>query len=142
MDRRRVALWVGIFAAVLLGLCGVGVAALAWVARGLGGDGQWTVVHQAPSQFHVTTKATVLHYREQGFQDPYFELIFEETDADAFLSQHGLTKGAPTQAPVDAPVKPDSAVELDGFVDDPLHRSGQLWKVGAKTFVYLVAFGT
>ncbi len=142
MDRRRVALWVGIFAAVLLGLCGVGVAALAFVARGLGGDGQWTVLHQAPAQFHLKTKATDFHYREQGFQDPYFELIFEVSDVDGFLAGHGLTKAGPAHAPNDAPVKPESAVELDGFVDDHLHRSGQLWKVGPKTFVYLVAFGT
>lgn len=143
MSGRKLALWLGIAAAAMLFLCGLGVVALAWVGSSLGGDGKWTVVHAAPPQFHVKTSATDFHFREMGFQDPHYELIFEVTDVERFLSDNTLKKGlAVPPATPDAPVKPATAIELEGFVDDQLYRSGQLWQVGDKTYVYLVAFGT
>lgn len=143
MSGRRIALWLGIGAATMLFLCGLGVAGLAWVGSSLGGDGQWTVVHVAPPQFHVKTTATDLHFREMGFQDPHFELIFEVTDVERFLSDNALKKGITVPpATFDPPIKATSAVELEGFVDDQLFRSGQLWEANGKTYAYLVAFGT
>ena len=143
MSGRKLAVWLGIGAAAMLFLCGLGVAALAWVGSSLGGDGKWTVVHAAPPQFHVKTSATDFHFREMGFQDPHYELIFEVTDVDRFLSDNALKKGLTvTPAAFDPPVKATTAIELEGFVDDQLFRSGQLLESNGKTYVYLVAFGT
>lgn len=140
---RKLAVWLGIGAAVMIFLCGVGVLAMAWVGSSLGGDGSWTKVSKAPPQFHVKTSATDFHFREMGFQDPHYELLFEVSDVDGFLADNALTKGASVPpSPLDAPLKATSAIELEGFVDDQLYRSGQLWSVGAKTYAYLVAFGT
>jgi hypothetical protein len=141
--KRKVAIALAVAGAALLVLCGLGVGGLAWMSGQLGVTPQWTVVHSAPAQLHVKTTARDLHFRETGFQDPHYELLFEVSDVDTFLEENRLVRG-PASVPAvnDAPVKATSAIELDGFVDDQLFRSGQLWDVAGRTYVYLVAFGT
>lgn len=141
---RRVLLWVAIVGGALALLCGIGLMGLVWLSRSFGADPQWTVVHKAPAQFHVKAGAvTDFHFRETGFQDPHYELLFAPADVEKFLEQNGLQRGAATTPAITAaPITATAATELEGFVDDQLFRSGQLWQAGGKTWVYLVAFGT
>lgn len=143
MTGRKLAVVIGAAAAVLLMLCGLGVALLAWFSAELGVVPKWTVVHSVPAQFHVKAAAGTFHFRESGFQDPRYELLFEVRDVAKFLEENGLVRGGETTPGVnDAPVKADRALELDGLVSDQLYRSGQLWDCGGTSWVYLVAFGT
>lgn len=139
---RKLALWLGISAGVLLALCGLGLAGLAWVGSSFGAMPVWVKATKAPALFHVKTSATDFWFREQGFQDPHYELLFEVNDVEKFLTENQLVRGMAVKGSVDAPVKAEAATELEGFVDDQLYRSGQLWQAGGKTWVYLVAFGT
>jgi hypothetical protein len=141
--KRNVAIALALVGATLLGLCAAGLGALVWLSGQLGASPHWVVVRKAPPQLPVKTTAKELHFRETGFTDPHYELLFEVDDVARFLEDNGLTQGPVSEAAVDdAPVKPSRVVELEGFADDAFYRSGQLWDVGGRTYAYLVAFGT
>jgi hypothetical protein len=143
---RRVWPWlVGAGLALLL-LCGVGLGALLWLSAAFGFEGRWTVESKPPAQFRVKSNATRFHFRASGFQDPYYELIFQVHDVARFLSDNALTRGEGVP-PEDYSVleraePPRACTALEGLTDDQLYRSGQLCEWPDATYVRLVAFGT
>jgi hypothetical protein len=160
MDKGKVLLALGIGAATLVGLCGLGLALLAFAARSFSVEPRWEQSAAAPAgaeNLHgvrLPPHARNFYARESGFQDPMDELIFELDPAEVagFLAFNHLSRGEAATAEAAEVLKlPNApkATQLDGVENaesdagfTQLYRHCELWEWPTRAFVYCDAWGT
>jgi hypothetical protein len=160
MGKRKVLLALGVGAAALLMLCGLGVLGLWYAARSFSPEPEWVASATPPpgveKLFGVKIPSTAkgFYERESGFQDPVDELIFElaPDEVPRFLEHNHLSRGESNTADAWSVLKmngPPRATRLEGLSNEEndagfvqYYRHCDLWEWPGRTFIYCDAFGT
>jgi|SRR5581483_12327565 len=161
MDKRSVALTLGLVAAVLAGLCGIGFTGLYFAARWFSAVPDWEQSAAPPAgalklhDLELPPSARNFYTRESGFQEPRDELIFELNPGDVpqFLERNHLRRGETVTAEAADVLRlsgPPTATSLDGLENEAsadagsflLYRHAQLWEWPGRAFIYCEAWGS